>query len=118
MCPLADKVQGLISLIDDSMTNTAPTPGNESPSKSWAISADKSKDEFRNYEENPRQEMVRELYRQQHENMTFDFVMKQRAKYLKFDKCVMTMLSLTFRCIDCRLLHLQIFQLGHAAISW
>jgi len=82
---LVNKVQGLIQLLDNE-----GIVGQPKEPKSWAIDADKKKEDFRNYEDNPRQKEVEEFYRKQHENTTFDFVMKQRAKWLKFDKCTKT----------------------------
>mmetsp|Transcript_15019 Transcript_15019/g.13482 ORF Transcript_15019/g.13482 Transcript_15019/m.13482 type:complete len:321 (-) Transcript_15019:83-1045(-) len=81
---LLNKVDELITFINETNFDTI---ANE---KSWAIDPNKKKSEFRNYEDNPRKKAVEEFYKNQHENVTYDFVLKQREKYLKFDKCVMT----------------------------
>ncbi|RYG02559.1 MAG: inositol oxygenase, partial [Chitinophagaceae bacterium] len=49
------------------------------------IAKDKSKDEFRNYEE-PGRDTVREFYRLNHTYQTHQFVLDKKADYLKFDK--------------------------------
>eukprot|EP01083_Nonionella_stella_P187929 691626_1 len=77
---LVVKIDNLISLIDNI----------KQKDKLWAINPDKKEEQFRNYNVNPRQATVEKFYKDQHENITFDFVMKQREKYLKFDRCVMT----------------------------
>jgi len=91
------KVEDLICLLEKEGTITnKETDSNCTPtvprqeSKSWAIDPEKTKEEFRNYDDNPRKEAVEKFYKDQHENTTYDFVMKQREKWLKFDKCTMT----------------------------
>lgn len=54
-----------------------------------AIVKDKNVEEFRNYE-TPQRASVREFYRLQHINQTYDFVQEKRAEFLKFDKAKMT----------------------------
>ncbi|MGY0036827.1 inositol oxygenase family protein [Pedobacter sp. NJ-S-72] len=53
------------------------------------ISQEKDVAEFRNYE-TPEKASVKEFYRLQHINQTFDFVQQKRADYLKFDKMEMS----------------------------
>jgi inositol oxygenase len=53
------------------------------------ISQEKDVAEFRNYE-TPEKASVKEFYRLQHINQTFDFVKQKRADYLKFDKMEMS----------------------------
>nr|WP_246581607.1 inositol oxygenase [Echinicola shivajiensis] len=47
---------------------------------------DKSKEEYRNYEDGTRQETVREFYRLNHQYQTLDFVKEKEEEFLKFDK--------------------------------
>lgn len=47
---------------------------------------DKSKEEYRNYEDGSRQETVREFYRLNHQYQTLDFVKEKEEEFLKFDK--------------------------------
>lgn len=49
----------------------------------------KAKEEYRNYVE-PGRDTVREFYRLNHKYQTFDFVMKKRAEFLKFDRKQLT----------------------------
>ena len=49
------------------------------------IAKDKSKEEYRNYEE-PGRDTVREFYRLNHKYQTYEFVQQKKAEYLKFDK--------------------------------
>eukprot|EP01083_Nonionella_stella_P266491 901436_1 len=91
---IVDRVEHLISLIDNMYTIE------NKKIKSWAIDPNKKKSEFRNYAENPRQEAVEAFYKQQHETVTYDFVIKQREKYLKFDKCVMTIWDMVHYLAD------------------
>lgn len=49
----------------------------------------KPKDEYRNYVE-PGRDTVREFYRLNHQYQTYDFVMKKRAEFLKFDRKQLT----------------------------
>lgn len=49
------------------------------------IAQSKSTEEYRNYED-PARDTVREFYRLNHQYQTYDFVMKKREDYLKFDK--------------------------------
>ena len=79
----------LISMIDQ--LDPSNRPPAQKKQKSSTIDANKTKEEFRNYDDNPRKAEVEAFYKQQHEKTTYDFVLKQRANYLKFDKCVMTM---------------------------
>ena len=50
----------------------------------------KAKEEFRNYD-NPARDTVREFYRVNHINQTFDFVLGKEKEFLKFDKREMTL---------------------------
>jgi inositol oxygenase len=54
-----------------------------------AISQEKDVADFRNYE-TPEKASVKEFYRLQHINQTFDFVQQKRAAYLKFDQMEMS----------------------------
>ena len=49
----------------------------------------KAKDAYRNYVE-PGRDTVREFYRLNHQYQTYDFVMKKRAEFLKFDRKQLT----------------------------
>lgn len=49
------------------------------------IASSKSTEEYRNYEE-PTRDTVKEFYRLNHINQTYDFVIKKRKEYLTFDK--------------------------------
>ncbi|WP_411031858.1 inositol oxygenase family protein [Spongiimicrobium sp. 3-5] len=46
----------------------------------------KEKEEFRNYVDSERVDTVKEFYRINHKNQTYDFVKKKEAEFLKFDK--------------------------------
>jgi inositol oxygenase len=46
----------------------------------------KTKEEFRNYDDNERLDTVREFYRLNHTFQTFDFVSKKEDEFLKFEK--------------------------------
>jgi inositol oxygenase len=50
-----------------------------------SIAKGKSSDEFRNYD-NPERDTVKEFYRLNHTYQTYDFVLKKREEFLKFDK--------------------------------
>jgi inositol oxygenase len=54
-----------------------------------AIAAGRDTQAYRNYETNLK-DTVREFYRLQHINQTYDFVMQKKAEYLKFDRAEMT----------------------------
>lgn len=49
----------------------------------------RKKEEYRNYEA-PARDTVREFYRLNHQYQTYDFVMKKRGEFLKFDRKVLT----------------------------
>ncbi|MBB6324833.1 inositol oxygenase [Algoriphagus iocasae] len=51
---------------------------------------EKAKEEFRNYED-PQRETVKEFYRINHLNQTYDFVLGKEKEFLKFDKKEMTL---------------------------
>ncbi|KIO77659.1 inositol oxygenase [Pedobacter lusitanus] len=53
------------------------------------INQEKDTEEFRNYESSEKAS-VKEFYRLQHINQTFDFVSRKRADYLKFDQMEMS----------------------------
>lgn len=53
------------------------------------IATSKTTEEYRNYEE-PTRDTVKEFYRLNHINQTYDFVIKKRKDYLRFDKREMT----------------------------
>jgi inositol oxygenase len=46
----------------------------------------KAKEDYRNYEDNPRIETVREFYRLNHTYQTYDYVLAKEKEFLKFDK--------------------------------
>jgi len=50
-----------------------------------SIAEGKSREEYRNYD-NPERDTVREFYRLNHTFQTYDFVMKKRDEFLKFNK--------------------------------
>ena len=50
-----------------------------------AITTEKSKEEYRNYE-SPGRDSVKEFYRLNHQYQTYDFVQEKRADYLRFNK--------------------------------
>lgn len=54
-----------------------------------AIAAGRDTDAYRDYE-NTTKDSVREFYRLQHINQTYDFVQQKKAEYLKFDRKEMT----------------------------
>lgn len=51
---------------------------------------EKAKDEFRNYD-SPARDTVKEFYRVNHINQTFDFVRKKESEFLKLDRKKMTL---------------------------
>jgi len=58
--------------------------------KRYPENGEKSKDAFRNYDD-PARDTVKEFYRMNHTYQTYDFVLKKREEYLKFDKREMTL---------------------------
>ena len=54
------------------------------------MGADKSKDQFRNYENSERQDIVELHYRMMRKNQTLAFVQKMYAKFHRFDHAKMT----------------------------
>lgn len=120
---LVDKVQDLIQLLEKEESAIITNADSTNQRKSWAIDPEKQKEAFRNYDDNPRKEAVEKFYKEQHENTTFEFVMKQREKWLKFDKCTMTMLSIYSMLIsqllqiDLNICVVGLVQLGDATIS-
>jgi len=46
--------------------------------------------QYRNYEDGERHDKVAAFYKQQHNNMTYDLVLEQHRKHLKFDKVKMS----------------------------
>ncbi len=58
--------------------------------KRYPENGEKSKDDFRNYDD-PARDTVKEFYRMNHKYQTYDFVLKKREEYLKFDKKEMTL---------------------------
>ena len=46
----------------------------------------KAKEDYRNYDDNPRLETVREFYRLNHTYQTYDFVVAKEQEFLKFNK--------------------------------
>lgn len=52
--------------------------------------SEKAKEEFRNYD-NPGRDTVREFYRKNHLNQTYDFVLQKEQDFLKFDRKEMTL---------------------------
>jgi inositol oxygenase len=62
---------------EDDLLNRYPDPE--------AIAKDKTKEEYRNYEE-PARDSVKEFYRLNHTYQTYDFVMDKKANFLQFNK--------------------------------
>ena len=58
--------------------------------KRYPENGEKSKDEFRNYED-PARDTVKEFYQLNHQYQTYDFVRQKEEEYLKFDKREMTL---------------------------
>jgi len=58
--------------------------------KRYPENSDKSKEEYRNYEE-PARDTVKEFYRLNHQYQSYDFVLQKEKEYLKFDKKEMTL---------------------------
>jgi len=56
-------------------------------------STTKQAEEYRNYESTNRQEIVENLYKTKHANMTYDFSVAEAAKYLKLDKKRMSIME-------------------------
>jgi len=62
----------------------------ESEDPNWTpVDPDKKEEEFRNYNKNPRYERVRNFYRLNHLNQTYDFVVKMKKKYAKLSRMEM-----------------------------
>jgi len=61
----------------------------ESEASFQAIDANKKQEEFRNYKDSARQKRVENFYREQHTNMTVEYVTKMRQRHLKLDKAAM-----------------------------
>jgi len=69
----------------------------------WRPSCNSFGDEFRNYEDSTRQEIVRKTYCTMHKNQTYEFVMCQRKHWMRFDKgefTVMEMIDLLDNLVD------------------
>ncbi|HVT83567.1 MAG TPA: inositol oxygenase family protein [Chitinophagaceae bacterium] len=62
---------------EDDVLNRYPDPE--------SIAKEKSTEDYRNYEA-PARDTVKEFYRLNHQYQTYDFVMKKRDEFLKFDK--------------------------------
>jgi len=58
--------------------------------KRYPENEEKNKHDFRNYDD-PARDTVKEFYRMNHKYQTYDFVLKKREEYLKFDKKEMTL---------------------------
>ena len=58
--------------------------------KRYPEKEEKSKEEFRNYED-PARDTVKEFYRINHQYQTYDFVQKKRKEYLKLEKKEMSL---------------------------
>jgi len=54
------------------------------------IDPSKTEEEFRNYKDSLRLEMVKRTYTQMHENQSYEYAKRKREEHLKFDKCLMT----------------------------
>lgn len=80
------------------------SPNLDEEAKNWTPTApDKKEKEFRNYVSSPRQKTVENLYRQQHEQQTVEFVRAQRERWLKFNTIRLTvweMLELLDQVVD------------------
>jgi len=89
---LLDQIETLITFVDKYAAIEAQqsTRRRSSSSNSWAVDPNKKKTDFRNYGNNPNKPGVDKFYKEQHEKQTFEYVMRQRQNWLKFDKCVMT----------------------------
>jgi len=59
----------------------------------------KSKEEFRNYVDSARQDVVNYTYLQNHMNQTFEFVQSMRKEYSSFNKARMTVWD-ALKCLD------------------
>ncbi|MBB6501741.1 inositol oxygenase family protein [Pedobacter cryoconitis] len=79
----SDKLNPLDSLDqwEDALLSRYPDPN--------SISQDKAADAFRDYEKTEKA-AVKEFYRLQHINQTYDFVQQKRAEYLKFNRMEMS----------------------------
>eukprot|EP00466_Bigelowiella_natans_P010988 jgi/Bigna1/92843/estExt_fgenesh1_pm.C_810004 len=64
----------------------AESENEKSEKGNWATNADKKKEEFRNYQDNPRFERVRNFYMENHKNQTHDFVLKMEKKYSRLNR--------------------------------
>ncbi|WP_017739841.1 inositol oxygenase family protein [Scytonema hofmannii] len=58
---------------------------NRYPDPASIVKEDKTAQEYRNYE-TPTRDTVKEFYRLNHINQTYDFVLQKKAEFLKFDK--------------------------------
>ena len=68
---------------EDFLKERYPLPASDAPFQ--ATDPEKKKEEFRNYEANARPS-VREFYRQNHQQQTYDFVRAKKADYLQFNR--------------------------------
>lgn len=79
--------------------------------------ANKKKEEFRNYEDSPRQKTVEHFYRQQHEQQTVARVQAMREKWLQFatiEKSLWEMVELLDAVVDDSDPDTNLSQLDHA----
>lgn len=75
----------------------------DAPTKDWTPSANAFGDNFRNYEDSLRQDVVKRTYYTMHTKQTVDFVRETREKWLKFDKgefTIMEMVALLDNLVD------------------
>lgn len=67
---------------EEDLLNRYPNPDN-------IVKEGKTTEEYRNYATNTK-ETVKEFYRLNHLNQTYNFVLEKKAEFLKFDKTEMT----------------------------
>jgi len=71
-------------------TLAAKTTNKPNSDEFLTIDANKKTEEFRNYTDSARQEMVKRTYTLMHENQSYAYAKKKREEHLKFNKCAMT----------------------------
>jgi len=78
----------------DLLKNVAPEEASLEQFHDWKPTENTGGDDFRNYQDSARQDIVQKTYETMHRNQTVEFVQKQRAEWLKLDKGEFTVMEM------------------------
>ena len=78
----------------DLLKNVATEEASLEQFHDWKPTENTGGDDFRNYEDSARQDIVQKTYETMHRNQTVEFVQKQRAEWLNFDKGEFTVMEM------------------------